>query len=270
QDQTLRSDTAADLTRSAETYRLSGNRPCPAPPTDCLEDDAGAIEYDNGWHRVESASATGGHFSFKPGRNPDSGLRLEFDTAGNAGALVYEFGRSRRGGTADVYIDGVFQETIDYSNGTSTMRDPELGLSRRYDGLSAGAHVFELRNVVGAVYVDRLCIENGSSEAVASSGPGKTATGFEALAAGTSVLQSVDVPIGSEALALVASSDDGVPIRLVLIDPAGGVLETVDSPDGLALIERSVSAAGLYQMQVLNLSLESAAVWTAATPRVER
>ncbi len=270
QDQTLRSDTAADLTASAETYRLSGNGRCPAPPSDCLEDDDEAIEYDNGWHRVESASASGGHFTFEPGRNPHSGMRLEFEVAGSAGALVYEYGLSRQGGTADVYLDGVFQETIDYSGSTNKMRDPELGLSRRYEGLSAGAHVFELRNVVGAVYVDRLCVENGSSEAVAASGPGETTTDFEILAAGTSVLQSVDVPVGSEALALVASSDDGLPIRLVLIDPAGGVLETVDSSDGVAVVERSVSAAGLYRMQVVNLSLDPAGVWTAATPRVER
>lgn len=269
QDETLRSDTAADRTAAAEVYRLSGNGPCPAPPPECLEDDAEALEYGNGWHRVEDASASGGHFTFKPGNNPLSGVRLEFDVA-SGGALVFEYGRSSRGGSADVYIDGVFQETVDFSGGTNKMRRPELGPSRRYDGLSAGSHVFELRNVEGAVYVDRLCIENGGSDASADAGPGQTSTALSVLAAGTSLLESFEVPAGSEALAVVASAADGSPIRLVLLDPAGGVVDAVDSTNGIATIEREVSVTGLYQVQVLNLSLGSVEVWTAATPWGER
>jgi hypothetical protein len=270
QEETLRSDTAADTTASAETYRLSGNGPCPAPPEECFADDAEELGYGNGWHRVEYSPASGGHFTFKPGKNLQSGLSLDFDLAGGGGALVYEYGRSRRGGSADVYIDGVFQETIDYSGGTSEMHQPELGLSSRYEGLGLGPHVFELRNVEGAAYVDRICIEQGSSDALADHGPGQTTTALGVVALGGSLLETFDAPAGSEAVAVAASTEDGSPIRLLLVDPAGGVLEAVDSTDGLAVIERTVSATGLFQVQVLNLSLGAVEVWTAATPWLER
>ena len=272
QGETLRSDTAADSATLADTYRLVGNDACESlpTPTDCFEDDASEIAYEKGWHIVDHTEASGGHFALSTGNDSQHGAAFEFTVSGGDGSLVYHYAKSGRGGTADVYIDGVFRETIDFLQGAGNMRDPDFGFSVRYDGLAPGPHVLEIRNPSGAVYVDRLCVEHGSSSATPTSGPGETTTGLQLVGALSSTLESLSVPAGAQALSVATEADAGSSIRLVLIDPLGGVVETVESVDGLAVIERSVSAAGLYQVQIVNLGFSPVEIWTAATPTVGR
>lgn len=269
QNQTLRGDSAADQASFAATYKLVGNALCenPPPTVNCFEDDDAHIAYSNGWHRVTSAQASDGHFRLDTGKDSGHSASFAFDVPeGSTGALVYHFARSTKGGTADVYLDGMFRETISYAGGTGSLRDPQFGFSARFAGLGSGAHVFELRNLRGAVYVDRFCLESAFSGAAASSGPAATTTSLGVVGAAQSLVQAVQVAAGAQAVSVVASASVAAPIRLVLIDPAGAVLAQAEATDGLAVIERSVSRSGLYQVQVLNLGVTPVEVWTAATP----
>jgi hypothetical protein len=269
QGETLRSDPAADSTPLAETYQLAGNAACQGgtPTTDCFENDAPEIAYGKGWHAADHPEASGGSFHLSVGNGSGHGLAFDFEVAADAdGALVYHYATSTKGGTADVYIDGAYRETLGFAGAEGKLHDPVFGASARYEGLAPGAHVFELRDPEKAIYVDRLCVESGGSDAAPASGPGETTADLGVLQPAASLLRSVTVPAGAETLSVVASAPGGAPFRLVVLDPLGGVVGSVESAGGLAAVERDVSAAGLYQVQVLSLGLAPVEVWTAATP----
>jgi hypothetical protein len=269
QNQTLRSDSAADTVPIASAYALVGNAFCQNPPPTiiCFEEDDGHIAYSRGWHRVSDADASGGRFRLNMGKEGGQGLSFAFEVpAGARGAVVYHYARSPKGGTADVYIDGFFRQKITYTAASGSLRDPQFGFSARYGNIAPGGHVFELRNLQGAAYVDRFCSESAFTGAMATSGPGATTSSLAVLAAGASSLLAVNVPAGAQALSVVASASGTAPIRLVLIDPSGAVLQQTEATDGLAVIERAVSQPGLYQVRAVNLGLGPQEVWTAATP----
>jgi hypothetical protein len=270
QDQTLRSDSAADSALGAAAYRLVDDAFCAAPPVtvDCLGDGDEQIAYGKGWHQVEAAEASDGRFRFTASKH---GMSFTFSVPElSTGTVIYHHARSRQGGSADVYVDGVFRERLDFSDATGSLRQPRFGFSARYGDLEAGEHTFELRNVDGAVYVDGFCLESAiSSGATPASGPGATTSRLQVLGAAASLLHSVNVTDTVQALSVVASTD-GSPIRVVLLDPGGAALATAESVNGVAVLDRFVSKAGLYQVQIVNLALGSAEVWTAATPFGQR
>src|SRR6185295_10571980 len=47
----------------AATYMMNGNNVCMSPPL-CLEDDDARIAYSSGWHVINYASASSGHFRY--------------------------------------------------------------------------------------------------------------------------------------------------------------------------------------------------------------
>ncbi len=271
-DGTLRSEDAIDIASFAATYVLVGNAFCQnLPPTiNCFEDDDSHIAYANGWHLVNDANASAGHFRLNTGRDLQNGMSFTFQVSqGATGALVYDYAKSPKGGAADVYIDGVFKTTLSFQGNLGSTRDPQFGFSARYEGLASGTHVFELRNLRGMAYVDQFCLENAFSSAQPTSGPGTTTSGTSALAIGQSLLQSVLVPSNALGFSVAAEADANVPYTLVVIDPTGKVLGTVNSSsNGIASVTLPVSTAGLYVIQLVNVGVGPVNIWTAATPQV--
>ncbi len=264
QDITLRGDSASDVASLGSTYALAGNASC-GPTATCLEDDAAQLAYSSGWHQVADADASGGHFRVNPSKNGNGSLRLMFDVAaGRTGAVVYHFARSTKGGTADVYLDGVFKSQIVFSGSTGSLNDPVFGFDARFGDLPAGPHTFELRNVRGAAYVDRLCLESAASSSAPTTGPQSTTSAFSALGPLSSLVQSINAPAGTQSISAVASGE-GL-LRVILVDPAGVTQATVDAVNGVAVLDTPVSETGLYQVQVFNVGTNLTQTWIAATP----
>ena len=188
------------------------------------------------------------------------------------GTITYQYLKSTKGGSADDYLDGVFRQSISYNGSVGKLREPEKKPEYQvsFSGLAAGGHVLELRNMRGAVYVDGFCMESSSSSAQPTSGPGTTSSNSLSLNAGKQALQNLTVPAGAQAISVVAEASPELPIQLLLIDPAGSVLNTANNSTGIAVINRQVSGSGIYTVKVVNLSVGSVKVWTAATPYVRR
>jgi hypothetical protein len=234
----------------------------------CFEDNAPELAYSSGWHRVNDADASGGTFRLHLGTASTHSATLAFDVPSGAGTATveYSYATSPKGGTADVYIDNVFRETISYAGLTGDTRNPTFGVSRTYGGLTAGSHTFELRNMRDAVYVDRLCLTNADSNAAPAAAPGSTSSSQHTIGSGQQAQSGVTVPLGASALSVAAVSDNGASFRLIVLNPLGGVVGIVQSSNGIAVVDAPVSASGLYVVQVLNLGLTPANVWTVSTP----
>ncbi len=242
----------------------------PSPPT-CFEDDDPHLAYDGGWHTVNDAGASGGHFRLLSARGGQHGMSFAFDSASDQGELDYAFATSTKGGSADVYLDGELAGTVSYQGGSGSLRDPQLGATATFAVAGAGSHTFELRNVTGGAYVDELCVSGGSASARATSGPGETTSDTRQVSAGQQLAAGLTVPTDALSVAVVAEADGDVPFRLLVLDPSGQVLDAVDSStDGLASLEVPVTVPGLYLVQVVNVGLQPVTVWTAATPQVQK
>jgi len=239
----------------------------------CMEDDNSHISYDNGWHQVDYAAASAGHFRLGTGNDGQHGVTLNFDVAGGqTGKITYYYLKSTKGGTADVYLDGVFKQTVDYKGTVGKLREPEkkAGYEVSFSNLPAGGHVLELRNMRNATYVDGFCMESSSSSAQPASGPGATSSNTTSLNVGKQALQSLSLPAGTQAISVVAEASPELPIQLLLIDSSGSVLNTANNATGIARINRSVNGSGIYTIKVVNVGVGPVKVWTAATPLVRR
>jgi hypothetical protein len=158
----------------------------------------------------------------------------------------------------------VFKSQIVFIGSTGSLNDPVFGFDARFGGLTAGSHTFELRNIRGAAYVDRFCLESAGSNAATATGPGTTTSVLSNVGPLGSLVQSLNAPAGTESISVVASG--GGLLRVVLIDPAGLTLATADGVDGVAVLDTTVSRTGVYQVKVLNLGTSLTQTWTAATP----
>lgn len=251
------------------------------PPTgggndDCVEDNDARMAYSNGWHLQTDANASSGHFRMNNGQSPNFFARLDFETTGQNGSITYNYAKSPKGGKVEVFVDGVSKGIVDFYGPNGSKHSPEFGHSLRVGGLSAGSHTFELRNFNsgpnnnGTVYVDGLCINNGTSSAAPAAGPGATDSGSTTLGIGSDLTRTITLTPGTTAIAIMAETPNTVPFRLVLINPAGSVINTVDAVNGLATIEMPVSQSGVYSYKVVNLSIGSVQMFSAATPLVNR
>jgi hypothetical protein len=265
---TTRSTTAIDVTPVGSPYVLVGNAACAPPAVACLEDDDAHIAYANGWHLVQNSGASAGHFRVNLAKGSAT---LAFDVpAGRLGAVTYNYAKSTKGGSAEVFLDGVSKGVVGYAGSTGAVNAPQFGFNVRYSGLKSGSHTLEIRPIAGAVYVDGFCVENASSNAQPASGPGQTSSSTSSVGAGAQLLQQLAVPSGTQALSVVAVPSAAIPVQLVLVDPSGSVLGTADSASGLAVIQIPVSKSGTYVVKVTNLGVGPVQVWTASTPLVAR
>ncbi|HKB70331.1 MAG TPA: fibronectin type III domain-containing protein [Thermoanaerobaculia bacterium] len=267
-EQTFRSTTALDSTPLA-TYGVVGNGACaPKVTTTCLEDDDARIAYSNGWHLESASGASAGHYRLHLGSKPNDGVSLSFQVpSGATGTLAYYYATSTKGGSAQLWIDGVARGTVSFAGPQGDVRNPRFGASLTFDGLAAGPHTFELRAISGPAYVDGFCLASASSSSQPSAGPGTTANGTGTLSAAQQLVNTVSLPANTTAVALAA--DASAPIKLVLMNSAGTVLASASNSSGPAVIEAPASP-GTYLVQTVNLSAGPVSVWTATTPYVSR
>jgi hypothetical protein len=194
------------------------------------------------------------------GNSPKDSVTLTVNVAsGKTGAIAYNYATSPKGGSAEVFIDGVSRGTVNYAGSQGSTKSPIPGASVSFGGLTPGSHTFAIRNMSGNVYVDGFCLTDATSTGMPVSGPGATSTS-----------SSVNAPDNTNSVSVVAEAAGDLPIKIVLVDPSGLSLATADNSSGLAVLDVPVSKAGLYTVQVINLSLGPVQVWTAATPNVNR
>jgi len=202
-------------------------------------------------------------------------VTFTFQSQTSTGSVQYFFATSTKGGSAQVLIDGNPAGTINYQGSSGSMHDPVFigpdgkRISSIFPITGAGPHKFELVNLNGPAYVDKFCVTSGSSSTMATSGPGTTATSTNLLAVGGQALQNLLLPSNALGFSVAAEADANVPYKLVVIDPTGKVLGSVNSSsNGIATVTMPVSTTGLYVIQLVNVGLGPVNIWTAATPQV--
>jgi hypothetical protein len=268
--------TKNDYVKKATIARQSGGLGLFAafdPIVVCYEDDDAHIAYSSGWHLVNYASASAGHFRYHVGNSPQHFARLDFNVpAGNTSSITYSFAKSPKGGTADIYLDGVFKQTISYVGSVGSTQAPEFKpeYSVQFRGLAAGAHKLEIKNPSGVAYVDGFCLTSSSSNAQPASGPGTTTNQSGSASAGQTLSSNYQMQSGSQEISLVAESSLNVPFKLVLVGPSGLTLQTADASSGIAVINTPATQGGNYVIKVVNLSLGPLQFTTTTTPLVTR
>jgi len=267
---------ASGFESNRATVAISVNAPQP-PLVVCFEDDDSRIGYSTGWHLVNSANASAGHFRLHNGRDTTHFASLSFAVPeGQTGTLTYYYGKSTKGGSAEVFIDGISRGVITYVGPNGGLHDPEfksggVPYQQKYTGISSGQHMFELRNLSDSIYIDGICLESAVPPTIVpSTGPGATSSNSSSLSAGQQSSKSLSLPANTKEVSVLAEANGNVPIRLVLVDPAGLTLKTVDATSGVAVLNTPVTSGGLYTIKVVNVSLGPVQVWTVATPLLTR
>ena len=260
---------ATDTAEDSATYRVVGNGYCAPPTVSCIEDDDASISYGAGWQQVASANASAGHFAMAIGE--EWTIVQLFVPEGQYGALTYHYATSRKGGTADVFLDSD-EYSIDYLGfAGENANDPLFGSSRRFAGLQPGMHEFAIHpNGNGAVYIDKFCLENSTSNGHPADGPGQTTTNSGTLLPGAELSMPITLGTNAKAISVVTEATGGSS-KIVLLNPLGTqIASATTNAKGLAVIHQNVSQAGVYIVKTVNLSVGPIKVWTAATPTINR
>ena len=224
---------------------------CLPPKVTCIDEDAPAIVYSDNWHDL---GATRMHV----GAAKNDTLKLSVNVNGGSGKLTYNYATSPKGGSAEVFIDGVSRGTISYVGSQGSTKAPAVGASVTYN-LSSGSHVFELRNMSGNVYVDGFCMENATTSGTAASGPGNT-----------SASSTVNVPANAYSVSVFGEALGTLPVSVALIDPNGLTLATTNVIAGNAVMTVPVTTSGTYTVKVINTNAVPVDIWTVATPNLKR
>lgn len=244
---------------------------CPAPTTSCIEDDDASISYSEGWHQFSSTQASGGHFRAHVGNSNVHFASVSLNVpAGQTGKITYYYATSPKGGSAQIYLDGVSKGSVSYAGSQGTTKAPVFGASISFANLAAGQHTLQIKNFTGAVYVDRFCLESAVSNGTPASGPGTTTSSNATLNAGQTASKIVAVAAGTLSISVAAEASNNLPIQLMLIDPAGSILQVADNSSGFAVINAPVSQTGNYIVKTVNVGAGSVQVWTAITPNLQR
>ena len=244
------------------------------PASEAVEDDDPRVAYSDAWHLVSDPNASAGHFRYHTGKGQGHSASFDFSVpAGKTGAISYYFARSTKGGTAEVYLDGVLRSTVNYKGAAGSTKSPEFNNDAyrlRYEGLAPGSHRLEIRNMDGVVYLDRFVLESSGSTATQTSGPGATTSRTNEAGGGQTSSASYQVPASARSVSIVTESSLSVPFQLVLVSPSGLTLQTANSSNGLATISQPVTQGGLYVIKVVNLGIGPLQVTTTTTPLVTR
>jgi hypothetical protein len=262
----------ADNGYPAATYTVNGNNVCSSPPK-CLEDDDAAIAYSSGLHLINDARASGGHFRYHTGNSPSHSVSLDFTIAsGSTGSITYVYAKSPKGGMADVYLDGVKKQTINYAGSVGSTQAPEFKpeYNLTLTGLAAGNHKLEIKNLSGVVYVDQFCLSSATITSQPASGPGNTTNNPGSASAGQTASSNYQPPSGSQEIAVTVEASLNLPFKIALVSPSGLTLQTVDAVNGIATISQPVTQGGTYVIKVVNISLGPLQFTTTTTPLVKR
>ncbi|HZE69619.1 MAG TPA: PKD domain-containing protein [Pyrinomonadaceae bacterium] len=273
-----RGKSSTNLAQATITVSNPSPTPTPTPnPLACnvtrIEDDDAHISYSNGWHALSSSNASAGHYRLNEGGNNQHNVVLTFDTpATQTGSITYFYATSPKGGSAEVLVDGVSQGTINYYGTGGSTRQPVFGSYRsfNYVATAGGQHRLELRPAGNVIYIDGFCLGSATATGSPAAGPGTTTEASSTQTAGQSVLRSVTLPAGTQAISIAAETSSNVPVQLLLLSPTGQVVQTVNSSAGVAILEAPITQGGVYVIKTVNLSLGPVQIWTVATPLVRR
>ncbi|HSB27764.1 MAG TPA: PKD domain-containing protein, partial [Pyrinomonadaceae bacterium] len=273
-----RGKSSTNLAQVMITATDASPTPTPTPtPLPCggtrVEDDDSHISYSNGWHLINNSAASAGHFRLNEGGNNQHNVSLSFDTSPTAtGAITYFYGTSPKGGSAEIFIDGASQGTINYNGSSGSNQAPAFGSSRSftYGTRSTGHHMFEIRPIKNAVYIDGFCLGTATPTGAPAAGPGTTTQQSATESSGQTQLTNLSLPSSTKAISIAVESTTNVPIQLVLVDPSGRVVQSVNSSSGLAILETPLTQGGTYILKTINLSLGPVQIWSVATPLIAR
>ncbi len=213
-----------------------------------LDDSDASIEYTGGWHRKSDPAATGGGYSRRVGNNKNgAAARIVFD----ARDITYLYGLTPSGGTADVYLDGIKRQTINYGGAAS------FGQAVTFSNLGPGQHELKIVHVSGTVIVDgfRLdCASGSGANPAAVEYRSQTETSTGSATEGPLLVRTVEVKPGDAAVSVLVEGAPA-PLTVRLLDPAGTLLST-----GGALIpgvsasglDTAVATAGRYRLEIVN------------------
>jgi hypothetical protein len=245
-----------------------------APVVENIEDNDSRIAYSSAWHLENHAQASGGHFRYHTGKSPNHSAKLDFFVpAGKVGAITYYFARSKNGGIAEVYLDGVKKATVNYKGSNGSTKVPEFNnavFSLSYGDLQPGAHTLEITNLDGVVYLDRFVLQSSSSTATPATAPGATTNDSNGTGGGQTSSTSYQMPANAQSISIVTESSLNVPFQLLLVNPNGLTLQTVNASNGMATINQPVTQGGGYVIKVVNLNLGPLQFTTTATPLQRR
>jgi hypothetical protein len=255
--------------------------PTPNPtPYPCsgtvVEDNDPHIAYSNGWHLVNNSSASAGHFRLNEGGDNQHNAILTFYDPAPSGSVTYYYATSPKGGNAEVFLDNTDMGSVSYYGTTGSNRSPVFGAmnSYSYGFTTDGQHKLEIRPIHNAndgrngVYIDWFCLGNATATGNPPAHPGITSESLVTQSAGQALLSNITLPAGTQAISIAAESSVAVPIQLVLINPSGRVVQTVNSSSGVAILEAPITQSGVYVIKTVNLSLGPVQIWTVATPLV--
>lgn len=220
-----------------------------------VDDADPAVEYRRGWHHRSDAVASNGGYHRRMGaaggdEPPTARLVFEGDE------VTYFYARSQQGGTADVYIDGALEATIDYS-GSAPGNAPEFGHSVTFGDLGAGSHQLLIAFRSGAVYVDGFEIvsrSGGGPDASAAETRSETAVSSGELSLlNTVATETVTVGPDDQWLSVVVENAPSL-ATVNLLDSLGNVAAIGDQllgTGGAVGFDVPTPAAGTYTVQVL-------------------
>ena len=226
------------------------------------EDNAGEIAYPSGWHTVGDQAASAGHYRLSVGK----GFSFAFQTDSPNGKVTYAYGKTTRGGTADVYLDGKKVGTLNFKGGSGGAHGPVFGSSFSKN-LASGAHTLTLKNVRGPVNIDRITVKDGDSHSQPKSAPGETTQSTRTLRVNETSTDKVFVPTSATSLAVFAEVASVKKFKVVILSPSGKTLGQATSSNGIVSLVASVSAPGVYRVRITNLaSTRILELFRAATP----
>jgi hypothetical protein len=255
---------AMDNTAEGEAYLLYGNGYCAPATVTTVEDNDARLAYSQGWHNLNAPGASANHFGFS-GRAGT--VKLNFAVPANQfGAISYNYAASSKGGRAEVLIDGVSKGVVSFVGSGGSSMSPAFGPTARFAGLKAGQHSIEIRGMSGSMYVDGFSLESSfSNSPPAQLGPGQTSSSSSNVNAGQELTQPLTVVPGTQAISIVTETN-GLPVKLVLLSPGGGIMQSVTSTNGVASLDTPVTETGQYVLKVVNLNLGPLQVRTVVTP----
>jgi hypothetical protein len=239
-----------------------------------VEDDDPHITYSNGWHLINDSSASAGHFRLNEGGNNIHSAVLTFDDTALTGSVTYFYATSTKGGSADIYLDNVKVDTVSYNGSSGSNRSPVFAVAPKtynYSSTMGVHHTLEIRPIHDGVFIDGFCLPpSATPTGTPAAHPGATFQSLATQSAGQALLSSITLPTGTQAISIAAEPSVAVPIQLVLIDPSGTVVQTVNSSSGVAILEAPITQSGVYIIKIVNLSLGPVQIWSVATPLVSQ
>ncbi|HXG38138.1 MAG TPA: S8 family serine peptidase [Bacteroidota bacterium] len=261
-------DVERDFTRGGIDFIVGSQE-----PRLVLDCDDPSITRFGGWHQVEDERAAGGHYCRSVGaKNGSASLSFTFTGSG----VDVHYATGPRGGTAEVFIDGVSQGRIDFYRAPSDPNRPDnsgkkdltFGVVARYS-VSPGTHTFRL-NVLNdgpssspprnMVYVDGFVVRGAPQ---GTGNPTETQSLVSSTVSPASLVsQTLEAGSSTTLMTGVLEAPEGTDLDLVVLNPLGAVVAQSRTSESPEVVQFAPATTGLYIFQVINNSLTASADFT--------